>query len=90
MTERQGNPAGVAQRQYVVFLGKAKLTYHEAVVKARRILEDGGARPAEEFVLEQLKGESGQAVKEYEPGEDVPLDRGAKHFRAVPRGGGRA
>lgn len=80
-----------AGRTYVVFLGKTKLTYQEQTVAASRILEDGGATPAGDFVLEALRGEGGKADRQFQPSEGVDLSEQHRvHFRAVPDGGGRA
>lgn len=78
-------------RVFVVHVGRVKLDYRENTVLASRILEDANFKPAEEFVLEALRGENGRAEHEYQPGDAVDLAaRDSHHFRAVPRGGGRA
>jgi len=80
-----------AGRTYVVFLGKVQLKYEQAIVRASRILEDGGATPVEGFVLEALVGASGKPEDQFKPTDDVDLSEPhRKHFRAVPSGGGRA
>jgi hypothetical protein len=83
-----------AQRRHIAFhihVGTIELTYHESPVRAGRILEDAGFRPPDDFILEALKGPHGPPVHEYRADQDIPLgeDR-PKHFRAIPRGGGRA
>lgn len=79
------------KKQYVVFVGKVKLTYDEPLVPASRLLSESGATPVDKFILEALKGESGQAVHEYQYNEQVDLtEQHNQHFRAVPSGGGRA
>jgi hypothetical protein len=78
-------------RTFEVHVGAVKLTYHTSPVKARQILEDANFRPAEEYVLESLKGAKGPPVHEYQADDDVDLTlEDSHHFRAVPRGGGRA
>src|SRR5438105_4496058 len=78
-------------RVFVVHVGRVKLEYSENTVLARRILEDANFKPAEEFVLEALLGEHGAAEREYQPDDVVDLAaKDSHHFRAVPRGGGRA
>lgn len=76
---------------YAIHVGTVELTFHESPVRARRILDDAGFRPPDEYVLEALAGPNGPAVKEYNADEDVPLgDHHPQYFRAVPKGGGRA
>jgi hypothetical protein len=78
-------------RVFVVHVGRVKLEYRDNTVLASRILEDANFKPAEEFVLEALRGENGPAEREYQTGDVVDLAaKGSHHFRAVPRGGGRA
>jgi hypothetical protein len=78
-------------RVFVVHVGRVKLDYRENPVLASRILEDANFKPAEEFVLEALRGENGPAEREYQAGDVVDLTaKDSHHFRAVPRGGGRA
>jgi len=78
-------------RTYVVHVGRIKLEYHEANVLASKILEDANFKPAEDYILESLHGENGPAMHDYQPGDSVDLSAAdSSHFRAVPRGGGRA
>lgn len=78
-------------RVFVIHVGRIKLTYEESPVSAKRILEDANFKPAEEFVLEALRGENGSSVHEYQAGDTVDLTLSTSHhFRATPRGGGRA
>jgi hypothetical protein len=78
-------------RLFVVHVGRVKLEYREAQVLASRILEDANFTPGADFVLEALRGENGPAEREYQPGDTVDLTaKHTHHFRAVPRGGGRA
>lgn len=84
-------PEKTETKSYIVFVGKVKLSYEESPIPASRLLADGGATPVEKFILEGLQGESGRAVKEYQPNDMVDLnEQHSKHFRAVPSGGGRA
>jgi hypothetical protein len=78
-------------RVFTVHVGRVRLEYSESSVLASRILEEANFKPAEEFVLEALRGEHGPAEREYQPGDVVDLtNKDSHHFRAVPRGGGRA
>jgi hypothetical protein len=82
---------GEGRRIYVVHLGTLTLKYDESPVLAARILTDAGFTPPEEYVFEELKGAQGPVEREFQSNEMVPLDEAhARHFRAVPRGGGRA
>jgi hypothetical protein len=78
-------------RVYVVHVGRVKLEYGEPMVRASQILEDANFTPAEEFVLEALQGANQPATREYQATDLVDLGgKDSHHFRAVPRGGGRA
>lgn len=78
-------------RTFVVHIGTLNLAFHESPVKAALILTSAGFTPPEEYSLERLKGAQGPAEQQYEAGDDVPLDEPhGRHFRAVPRGGGRS
>ena len=78
-------------RTYVVHVGALTLKYRESPVLAARILSDAGFAPPEEYVLEMLQGARGPAVQQFQSSDPVPLDHEhARHFRAVPVGGGRA
>ena len=87
----QGGGENSGNQVFVVFLGTVKLKYEATPVKARQILEDGGATPSQEFTLESLQGRAGKAIKEFQLNDDVQLTpHDEKFFRAVPTGGGRA
>lgn len=93
LQDQQNRTAGPERdgRTYVVHLGTITLKYRESPVLAGRILTDAGFTPPEEYVLEMLQGPRGPAVQQFQPGEPVTLDEAhARHFRAVPVGGGRA
>ena len=78
-------------RVFVVHVWRIKLEYDETPVPAKTILEDANFKPAEEFVLEGLSGANGAAEAEYQAGDSVDLTlNSSHHFRATPRGGGRA
>jgi hypothetical protein len=78
-------------RTYVVLIGALELKYVESPVRAERILTDAGFTPATDYMLERLKGAQGPAEQEYQADEPVALDaEHARHFRAVPKGGGRS
>lgn len=78
-------------REYVIHVGALALKYEASSVSANRILEDAGFIPPEEYVLEALRGAQGPAEQQFETTEQVPLNEPHdRHFRAVPRGGGRA
>lgn len=78
-------------RVYVVHVGRIKLEYYESTLLASRILEDANFKPAAEYVLEALRGENGPSEREYQAGDMVDLTaQDSHHFRATPRGGGRA
>ena len=78
-------------RTYVVHIGTVTLKFHETHVLASLILEEAGFTPPTDYTLEMLKGQQGPAEKEFNSTDLVPLDaEHARHFRAVPRGGGRA
>jgi hypothetical protein len=78
-------------RVFAIHIGAVELKYDVSPVLAGRILSDAGFAPPEDYVLEMLRGRQGPAEREFSSAEDVPLDDPhARHFRAVPRGGGRA
>mgnify|MGYP001138664406 CR=1 FL=1 len=78
-------------RTFVVHIGTLTLKYETSPVPAAHILEDAGFRPPEDYILEALRGAQGPAEQQFESAQQVPLDEPhARHFRAVPRGGGRA
>ena len=78
-------------RTYVVQIGTLTLKFDESPVLAAIILTRAGFEPAEDYTLERLKGAQGPVEQEYQAGDPVLLDEAhAQHFRAVPKGGGRA
>ena len=78
-------------RVYVIHIGAVELKYDTSPILAARILGDAGFAPPEDYVLEMLRGDHGPAEHEFASTENVSLDDPhARHFRAVPRGGGRA
>lgn len=78
-------------RTYIVHIGTLTLKYDTSPAPAARILDDAGFRPAEEYVLEALRGAQGPAEQQFDSTQLVPLDGPhQRHFRAVPLGGGRA
>lgn len=80
-----------AGRTYVVHIGTLTLKYDTSPVSAARILKDAGFQPPEGYVLEALRGAQGPAEQQFESTQQVPLEGPhERHFRAVPRGGGRA
>lgn len=76
--------------QFVVHVGKVNLKYDHSPVLASTILQDAGAVPPAEFVLEQLQHPNGPPEHEFQPADEVALGPHDKFFRAVPSGGGRA
>jgi len=86
-----GHGSAKGGRTYVVHLGTLTLKYDESPVAASQILTAAGFTPPEDYTLEALKGAQGPAEQEFASSDMVPLDEShARHFRAVPRGGGRA
>jgi hypothetical protein len=78
-------------RPFIVHVGTVELTFRESPVLARRILEDAGFKPADEYGLEALSGPHGKVEHEYRADDEVPLlPEHPNYFRAIPRGGGRA
>jgi len=85
-----GQHAG-AGRTYVVHIGTLTLKFDESPVLAGVILTRAGFEPATDYTLERLKGAQGRVEQEYQAGDPVTLDDAhEQHFRAVPKGGGRA
>ena len=83
--------AAQQHRKFPVHVGTVNLVFDELVVSAGRILEEAGAKPADEFVLEAIDRPGGKVVAEFSATDSVNLaDVDRKFFRAVPRGGGRA
>lgn len=88
-TTREGH--GGDHRTYVVHIGTLTLKYYNSPVEAARILTDAGFTPPADHVLERLKGANGSLEQAYQSTDQVELDTAhATHFRAVPKGGGRA
>lgn len=77
-------------RTHVVHIGGKTEKFDEAVVQARAIIglvEDD----VDDFVLQSLKGESGQSEAEFTADEEVDLsEQHRTHFRVMSRGGGNA
>lgn len=80
-----------SSRTYVVHIGTLTLKFDASPVQAALIMTKAGFTPPEDYTLERLKGAQGPAEQDYEAADSVPLDEAhAQHFRAVPKGGGRA
>lgn len=75
--------------KYEIHVGKVKLEYDTPEVKADTILKDAGAEPPADYNLEATQGEGGKVLKEFTGEQLVNLEE-YKHFRFVPKGGGRA
>lgn len=85
------NSEAQQNRKFPIRVGTINIVYDDSIVPANRILEDAGAKPADEFVLEAVDRPGGRVVAEFSATDAVNLtDEDRKFFRAVPRGGGRA
>jgi len=74
---------------YVIHIGKVKLEYDTPEVKASTILEQAGAEPPSDYILEATQGEGGKVQEQFSGDQLVDVAK-HHHFRFVPKGGGRA
>lgn len=84
------------QNAHVIFVDGAgednKQTYESDIVDAAIIIEGGGYDDPDQYILEALRGQSGNVEEQFDPQDEAGpsevdlTDQHRKHFRVTTRG----